>query len=81
MKYLIPISIFLVVGVSHAEQKMNLDDVSIKGELHSDDRLRMIARGQNQLRNFVKFRTNFRAEMIEGLMRPEPVYLERPMNR
>ncbi len=57
---------------SLAQQKMDLDDINIKGELHGDDRLRMIARDKNRLKNYVKYRTSYRAEIIQGLMRPEP---------
>ena len=57
-----------------AQNKLDLDDLSIKGELHDDNRLRMLARDRNELRNFVKFRTNYRNEMIEGLPRPVPQY-------
>lgn len=69
------ILIFLAVGFSSplvAQQKMDLEDINIKGELHNDDRLRMLAREQNRLKNYVKYRTNYRAEMIQGLQRPEP---------
>lgn len=61
-----------------AQQKMDLDDISIKGELHNDDRLRMLAREQNRLKNYVKYRTNYRAEMIQGLQRPEPKMVYQP---
>lgn len=55
-----------------AQNKMDLEDLDIKGELHSDDRLRMIAREKNKLKNYVKYRTNYRVEIVEGLPRPEP---------
>lgn len=61
-------------GLAYAQQKMDLDDVAIKGELHSDDRLRILAREKNRLKNYVKYRTNYRAEMIQGLPRPKPIY-------
>ena len=67
---------FSVSAIS--QQKMDLDDVSIKGELHSDERLRMLARDRNQLRNYVQYRTSYKSEMIEGLMRPEPQYQYQP---
>lgn len=60
-------------GSAVAQQKMDLEDINIKGELHNDDRLRMLAREKNKIKNYVKFRTSYRAEMIQGLMRPEPV--------
>ena len=57
-----------------AQKKMDLDDLSIKGELHNDDRLKIIAREKNRLKNYVKYRTDFKAEMIEGLPKPEPKF-------
>lgn len=65
--------VFLVAGSAHGQQKMDLDDITIKGELHNDDRLRMLAREKNKIKNYVKFRTSYRAEMVQGLMKPEPV--------
>ncbi len=58
---------------------MDLEDITIKGELHNDDRLRMLARERNRLRNYVKYRTNFRPEMVQGLMRPEPQVSYQPL--
>ncbi len=67
--------LFLLVCLSPyalAQNKMDLDDLDIKGELHSDDRLRLLAREKNKLKNYVKYRTNYRVEIVEGLPRPEP---------
>ena len=43
-----------------AQQKMDLEDVNIKGEIHSDERLKFYMRQKNQLKNYVKFRKNYR---------------------
>jgi hypothetical protein len=51
---------------------MDLDDITIKGELHNDDRLKLLARQKNELKNYVKYRTNYRKEMVEGLPKPRP---------
>ena len=56
----------------YAQNKMDLEDLSIKGELHNDDRLRLLAREKSKIKNFVKFRTNYRAEIVEGLVKPKP---------
>lgn len=52
--------------------KMDLDDITIKGELHNDDRLKLLARQKNELKNYVKYRTNYRSEITEDLPRPKP---------
>jgi len=57
---------------SWAGAKMDLDDITIKGELHNDDRLKLLARQKNQLKNYVKYRTNYRKEIVEGLVKPRP---------
>lgn len=57
---------------SWAGTKMDLDDITIKGELHNDDRLKLLARQKNELKNYVKYRTNYRKEIVEGLPRPRP---------
>lgn len=55
-----------------AAKKLELEDVKIKGELLGDNRLRMLARERNSLKNYVKFRTNYRQDMAEELPEPEP---------
>ncbi|MCC6276475.1 MAG: hypothetical protein IT289_01020 [Oligoflexia bacterium] len=54
------------------KSKIDLDDMMIKGELHNDDRLMILSRQKNELKNYVKFRTNFRTEMLEELPYPKP---------
>jgi hypothetical protein len=61
------ICLFAFMSPALAQQRLNLDDLAIKGELHDDNRIRLIAREHNDLRNFVKFRTHYRSEIIEGL--------------
>lgn len=63
------------------QQRMDLDDLEIKGELLGDNRLQMLNREKNKLRNFVEFRTNYRKEMIEGLEKPLPLYLDHKATR
>lgn len=59
-------------GPVFAKNKLDLDDLEIKGDLLNDDRLVILARERNELKNYVKFRTNFRSEMAEALPSPAP---------
>lgn len=63
---------FYSMGEIHAANRLDLDDINVKGELINDDRLVILARDKNELRNYVKFRTNYRSEMIEELPQPAP---------
>ncbi|MEO0335221.1 MAG: hypothetical protein AAF202_02435 [Pseudomonadota bacterium] len=56
------------------QQQMDLDDLEIKGELLGDNRIQMINREKNKLKNFVEFRTDYRNEITEGLIIPTPRY-------
>jgi len=60
---------------SQGSGRVDLDDVSIQGELLSDDRIRLLARQRNILSDELKVRTDFRAEIAESLppyFSPEP---------
>lgn len=64
--------VFLSLALgAHAQtpvkNRMDLDDLTIKGELHNDDRLLIISRQKNEMKNFVKFRTNYREEILQQL--------------
>ena len=66
-----------VLGLSsltwaQTKNRVDLDDMMIKGELHNDDRLMILSRQKNELKNYVKFRTNFRDEMLQDLPVPKP---------
>jgi parvulin-like peptidyl-prolyl isomerase len=60
-------AIVLVAGPVWAQKKLDLDDLAIKGQLHNDDRLRMLARQKYQLKNYIKYRQNFRDEIVESI--------------
>jgi len=62
--------IFVVSAVSLAKNRLDLDDIGIKGELHNDDRLVIISRERNEMKNFVHYRSEFRQEMTEVLPTP-----------
>jgi hypothetical protein len=59
-------------GVVIAKNRLDLEDIAIKGQLHNDNRLNILGRQRNELKNYVKFRTNYRSEIIEGLPTPAP---------
>ena len=69
---LLILSITLGPSLCQAQKKLDLGDIQIKGELHGDNRLKILARDKNKIKNYVKFRTNFRKEIIEGLPKPQP---------
>lgn len=58
---------FFAAAQTPAKNRMDLDDLTIKGELHNDDRLLIISRQKNEMKNFVKFRTNYREEILQQL--------------
>ena len=60
-----------------AQSKMDLEDLNVKGELLGDNRIQMIKRQQNKLKNYVQFRTNLRKEIMEELEKPYPRYIYR----
>lgn len=66
------LSIYFSSETVHAQKRLDLDDLEVKGELLNDDRLNILARDRNELRNYVKFRTNFRSEIVEELPQPDP---------
>lgn len=64
--------LLISISASAQNKKLDLDDLMIKGELHSDDRLMILSRQKNELKNFIKFRTNYREEILEQLPKPQP---------
>lgn len=70
------VSLLFLIGIvsisSRAQnKKLDLDDLMIKGELHNDDRLLILSRQRNELKNFIKFRTNYREEILEQVPKPQ----------
>jgi hypothetical protein len=47
------------------KKNLNLEDISIKGELLSDSRMNLIKRKKEELKNRVKFRTQYRDEILQ----------------
>jgi hypothetical protein len=48
-------------------KRLDLDDLMIKGQLLNDERMLILSRQKNELKNFVKFRTDFREEILQQL--------------
>ena len=82
MKYFIGMlaSILLFIGVNASSQqpapavgnvnkKLNLEDITVKGELLSDDRMNFVRRQREELKNRIKFRTNFRPEILQEYLK------------
>ena len=69
---LISTMLFTLAAFGQTKNRVDLDDMMIKGELHNDDRLMILSRQKNELKNYVKFRTNFRDEMLQELPLPKP---------
>ena len=49
-----------------AQARVDLEDLSVKGELLNDNRLRMSSREATRIQDRVKYRKNFRPEIIDG---------------
>jgi hypothetical protein len=76
---LLTLAIHILLAPHHAvaqKKKIDLDDLMVKGELHSDGQLRLINRQRNDVNNFVRFRKNYRTEL--GLELPSEKGLELP---
>ena len=56
---------------AHAQKKIDLDDLSVKGDLQNDSRLKMSAREASTMIDRVKYRTNYRPEILESNDFPE----------
>lgn len=64
---------FSFIGLTAEAQikKLDLDDMIIKGELHNDDRILLLSRQRNDLKNIINFRENFREEILQQLPKTE----------
>lgn len=50
-----------------AQARVDLEDMSVKGELLNDNRMRMSSREATRVQDRVKYRKNFRPEIIDGI--------------
>jgi hypothetical protein len=69
------VSLLIFSSASFAQNRVDLDDLNIKGELLNDNRMRLSARDPHKMAERVTYRENFRPEIIDGLevAWPEPV--------
>lgn len=51
---------------SHAQARVDLDDLNVTGEILNDNRLRMTTRESAQVQDRVKYRKDFRSRIIDG---------------
>jgi hypothetical protein len=54
-------------------KKMDLDDLSVKGEVHNDNRLSILARQQNKLKDYIHYRKEFRSELYQEAPKELPM--------
>ncbi len=53
-------------SVARGQSRVDLEDLSVKGEILNDNRLRMSSRETTRIQDRVKYRKNFRPEIIDG---------------
>ena len=61
------LTIFVLTSIAHAQNRVDLDDLNIKGELLNDNRLRLSARDPHKMAERVTYRENFRPEINDHL--------------
>lgn len=67
-------ALVLYAGISGAQsKKMDLDDLSVKGEVHNDNRLSILARQQNKLKDYIHYRKEFRSELYQEAPKELPL--------
>ena len=60
---------FLITALpstTSAQARVDLDDLSVKGEILNGHRLRMSTREASRIQDRVKYRKDFRSEIIDG---------------
>ena len=60
-------TIFLFSEYSYSQARVDLEDLNVKGELLNDNRMRMSSRESTRIQDRVKYRKNFRPEIIDGI--------------
>ncbi len=63
----ISLGIFLIGSRAFAQNRVDLEDLNIKGELLNDNRLRLSSRDPHKITDRVNYRTNFRKEITDSL--------------
>jgi hypothetical protein len=64
---LLAILLPLISLTAQAQNRVYLDDLSIKGELLNDNRLRISSRESHKITDRVSYRNNFRKEITDSL--------------
>lgn len=68
MRFLIAALLTFAFSVdAWAQARVDLEDMSVKGELLNDNRMRMSSREATRVQDRVKYRKNFRPEIIDGI--------------
>lgn len=68
VRFLIAALLTFVFSVdASAQARVDLEDMSVKGELLNDNRMRMSSREATRVQDRVKYRKNFRPEIIDGI--------------
>ncbi|MCE3008996.1 MAG: hypothetical protein LW875_00070 [Proteobacteria bacterium] len=66
MRSLLILIVIIMPSLSFAQgKKLELDDLMIKGEIHSDNRMLLLSRQKNELKNIVRFPKNYREEILQ----------------
>lgn len=64
---LIVSTVLLFSDYSYSQARVDLEDLNVKGELLNDNRMRMSSRETTRIQDRVKYRKNFRPEIIDGI--------------
>lgn len=59
------IIVSFVTSAAIAQNRVDLEDLSVKGELLNDNRMRMTSREATRMQDRVHYRKNFRPEIVE----------------
>ncbi len=60
-------TIFIFSQNAFSQARVDLEDLNVKGELLNDNRMRMSSRESTRVQDRVKYRKNFRPEIIDGI--------------
>lgn len=67
LSILVIVELASIQASAQEKRRLDLDDLMVKGEFHNDDRLMILSRQKNELKNYVKFRTSFKEEILQEL--------------
>ena len=59
--------VWVAPDIARSENRIDLEDLNIKGELLNDNRLRLSSRDQHQIRDRIAYRNDFRKEITDTL--------------